>query len=641
MRNLYLSQQLMRDILFIITIFTVNNEAYGDDAEVVLPPITVLAAPVSLNDQINNPQQLDGEEVTGGHERTVSDVLSGLPAITTTRLGGYGQLSGVFLRGAGGQGMMTLDDIPLLVSLPGLQNLDSLPSEAIKTAEIQRGPGASHYSFQALGGAIRLYSQDREETGGELLVEGGTFGTLRETLVGGVAGKLGRVTFTINRADAFDGAHLAVSSTNPEREPYRSTQGILHFSSDISNSLNWQGSMLYRNSWVGADKFGLDPHFRLALFDDPNNFGSSESWLAQNTFNMKISKDWSSHLQLGFTQLANKVNEASPTVLVSGLTNRLYLANWRNEYTLIENEPEKIRWLLNWGGQGRHETVNKREDDLAEDRTMSSGFLETEGQYHDLSGQIGFRFEHYDQFGDHTLFKAATAYQITPGLTLRASGGTGYRIPSYTEKLFHFFGNSNLLPERSASGDLSLEWKPLKDMRINVNGYYNRYDNLITQAYSLVEIPTGFGPISVNSPTTINVANASVKGVEVNTQYAWTGNLDIGFSYTYSDNRNLQTKNQLPLRPAHIARVWGIQKFTELPITLWVEAIARSSTWNDLDNSLPISQSIQLNASIRYNLGKQFEIYLRGENLTNNRASQFYSTDMPGAMVFGGFQIGI
>jgi vitamin B12 transporter len=48
-----------------------------------------------------------------------------------------------------------------------------------------------------------------------------------------------------------------------------------------------------------------------------------------------------------------------------------------------------------------------------------------------------------------------------------------------------------------------------------------------------------------------------------------------------------------------------------------------------------------LNASNRYTINKQFEIYLRGENLTNNRLPQFYSADIPGAMVFGGFQLSI
>ncbi|SJM90103.1 TonB-dependent receptor plug domain-containing protein [Crenothrix polyspora] len=604
-------------------------------AETLLPPVTVWSARRPLETEINNPQQLDEEEIVAGHERAISDVLTGLPGVTTTRIGGYGQLSGIFLRGAGGQGLVTFDDIPLLVAVPGLQNFDSFPTEAFKSAVVQRGPDSSRHSFQALGGTIRLYTQDREETGGKLSVEGGTFGTLRENLVGGWAGKLGRLTFTASRVDAFDGSHYANASENPEREPFRSTLGMMRFSTDITPDVNWQGSLLYRNSWIGTDKFMLDQkNFKLA---DVDSFGRSESWIAQNSLNVRLSKDWSSHLQLGYTQLQNRVNEPTPTPLVYGLSNRMYLANWRNQHTLVNNPDEKTRWQINWGGQGRHESVTRREDGFADERTMASGFLETEARYHDLSGQAGFRFEHYDQFGDHTLLKAAAAYEITSELTLRASGGTGFRIPAYTERLFRFLGNPTLKPERSASGEVGLEWFPLQNMSVTVNGYYNRYDNLITQAYAPIRFPAS--PASFFGPTTVNVADASVAGVEVNTRYTGTNGLDAGFSYTFSDNRDLQTDLQLPLRPSHIARIWGQQRFTQLPITLWAEAIIRSSAWNDPANTQPINQSIQLNASIRYTLNKQFEVYLRGENLTNTRTPQFYSTNMPGAMVFGGFQL--
>ncbi len=604
--------------------FAADQYAFATET---LPPITVTAPRKPLEVQINNPRQLDTEEVSIAHERSIADVLTGLPGINITKTGGYGQLNAMFLRGAGGQGLTTLDDIPLLLSLPGLQNLDALPSEAVKTAEIQRGPGSAGYPFQALGGAIRLYTQDRQETGAKLSVEGGAFGILRETLQGGVAGKHGRMTLTVNRGDAFDGAHLADSATNPEREPFRFTQGIMRFSTNLSNSINWQGSMLYRKSRTGADKLGLDKNFRVAFLDDGQSFGKAETWLAQNSLNVEITPHWDSRLQLGYTQLASTVKAGT---LLSSLNNRMYLVNWRNRHTLVDNEEHKIQWQFNWGGQGRHEQGESQSNRFDQERTMAAGFLETEGRYRDLSGQIGIRVEHFDQYGDQPLFKAAAGWQITPQLTLRASGGTGYRIPSYTELLSLFFGNPQLKPERSASGDLSLEWFPLNGLHIAVNGYYNRYDDLITQAYDPRR-----GPISINVP------DASVAGVELETQYAWTDSLDTGFSYTYSDSLDLQTDRLLPFRPPHTARVWAKQKFTGLPVTLWAETIVRSATWNDSANSIPINQSVQFNASIRYAVTNQLEVYLRGENLTDTRTPQFYSTDMPGIMVFGGFQLGL
>jgi outer membrane cobalamin receptor len=310
------------------------------------------------------------------------------------------------------------------------------------------------------------------------------------------------------------------------------------------------------------------------------------------------------------------------------VTSRLFLADWRNTHTIINDEKQKLQWHVTWGGQGRQEQGASPTSGFSQERTMASGYIDTQAQYGNLSAEAGVRVEHFDQFGDHPLFKTAAAWKITPDLILRASGGTGYRLPSYTELLFLFFGNPYLNPERSASGNLGLEWYPITAMKITLDGYYHRYHDLITPAYDPHR-----GPIS------LNVADASVAGIEFDGQYAWTDSLDTGISYTYADNRDLNMDKNLPLRPQHTARVWGQQKLTHLPITLWAETVIRSATWNDVTNTIPVNGSVQVNASIRYALANNAEIYLRGENLTNNRTPQFYSTDMPGVAVYGGFRL--
>jgi vitamin B12 transporter len=46
-----------------------------------LPEITVTAPRKPLADQINNPQQLDEEDISIAHERTITDVIQGFPGI--------------------------------------------------------------------------------------------------------------------------------------------------------------------------------------------------------------------------------------------------------------------------------------------------------------------------------------------------------------------------------------------------------------------------------------------------------------------------------------------------------------------------------------------------------------------------------
>ena len=80
--------------------------------------------------------------------------------------------------------------------------------------------------------------------------------------------------------------------------------------------------------------------------------------------------------------------------------------------------------------------------------------------------------------------------------------------------------------------------------------------------------------------------------MEFDSRYAWTDSLETGISYTYAESRDLNTNKALPFRPEHTARFWGEQKWQQIPLTLWAEAIVRSSTWNDFENTLPVGSSL-------------------------------------------------
>lgn len=595
-------------------------------AQELLSTMTVTAPRPPLNHWINNPQLLTAEDIGIAHERSITDVVQGFSSISSSKAGAFGQASSLYIRGAGGQGVVTLDGIPLLQSLPGLFSLDTLPAEAIQSATIIKGPDAADLPFQSLGGGVHLSTQDQQTTGGKLSAEGGSFGILRETLQAGVANQLGRVTATLSRTDAFDGMHVADSAQNPERDPLHFTQGIMRFAADLSQRLKWQGTLLYRNAGISIDDYNLDSQRQVVAVDDTHAQAHEETWLAQNRLDAQLTAAWHSQLQLGYTQ--TRTTSAFSSGLTNTVLSRLYLLNWHNQHTLIDN-PQGLHWQVNWGAQGRHEQGESTTSVFAQQRTMVASFLQTQARYGNLSGEAGVRVEQFDQYGDHPLFKSAVAWRITQDLTLRASGGTGYRLPSYNELLFLFFANKDLKPERSASGELAVEWYPSKDANISVKGFYHRYDDLITIAHE-----------SFRGPITLNVPDAAVAGMEIDTRLSWTNTLESGISYTFSDSRDLNTDRALPYRPTHIGRVWGQQKLQAWPITLWAETVVRSSTWNDFANTLPVGASVQLNAAIRYTFSKHVEAYIRGENLTNNQTPQVYSANAAGAAVYVGFTVG-
>lgn len=619
------NHQLARRSCFILLVYCSIVNMQPAIALETLPDITITAPETPLTDHINNPQQLDEEDITVAHERSIVDVIQGLPGVSASKTGGFGQPGLLMMRGAGGQGLVSIDGIPILLTVPGLVNMDTLPPEAINTIEIERGPGAAFRPFQALGGAIRLQTLDREETGGRLTVEGGSFGILRETLHGGMKLDNTRLTATLSRADAFDGINFADHNRNPEREPSHFTHGTFKFTTALTNRLKWQGSMLYRNSGTGIDTFAPSNKGIITITDDANSQAHAETWLGQSALDYNVTNDWNSQLQLGYTQAKTRLNLGPNN---SDVFSRLFLVNWRNQHTLINDDSHHKEWQLIWGAQGRHEQGSSATTKFNGQRTMTAGFVDTRFKIGDFSAEGGVRLESYDQYANHILFKTAAAYRITPKLTARASAGNGFRLPSYTELFFFLFGNPKLKPERSSSGDIGLEWFPINNLRINANGYYQRYHDLITVDYS-----------AAAGPITSNITDASIAGMELSAQYTWNDGLQAGLSYNFSDNRNLINNKALPYRPEHIGRIWGQKRLEQLPISLWSEIIVRNSTWNDAGNTLPVRSSIQLNASVKYNISQQFEIYVRGENLTNNRNGQFYGTSMPGAAVYGGFKL--
>ena len=631
--------QAMRLLVIAFVAIAFSKTAHAIE---ILPEQTVTAPRPSLENQVNNNDQLDAEDLTRLQQRSISDVLQGSPSYTSSRAGGIGQPVVTFMRGTSGQGILTLDDIPMLLTVPGSQVTDTLPSEAIHRAEVQRGSSEAYHPFQALGGAIRLYTHDRETSGGKLSVEGGSFGTLRETLQASLAGSAGRATATLTRTDTFDGSHFANSFNNPERDPFHFTQGIFRFSTGLGDKALWEGSMLYRNSTTGTDKFGLSRSGLLEVQDDANSFGHQETWLAQNKLTAQLAKNWESQLQLGYTQSRTSVKAGSQ---LNAVFSRLYLVNWRNRHVLFDKPEANHHWELYWGGQGRYEEGLSPLINFSQQRTSAAGFAGVEYQYQDFSVEAGVRVENFNRYGIHPLFQAGAGWQIRPDLTLRVSGGMGYRLPAYTELLFLFFGNPALKPERAISGELGLDWFPIKNLKLTGTGFYHHYQDLISIAdnpildFTPPSQNTAYDPHPGSGPISANVASARVAGLDLTGQYNWGNGLDTGFSYTFSDNRDLQTSKLLPFRPRQSLKLWQEWHAPKWPLTVRVETLYRNRTWNDFDNRFPVKDSVQINASVRYRINQHLETYLRGENLTDNRHAFVYSFNTPGAAVYGGFNV--
>ncbi len=612
-----------------------------DVTPIALSPMTVVESPQQLDEisesySSQNSQIYNETKLGIAHEQTIDDVLVGERGIAVTKPGSQGT-GRIYLRGVGGRGLMTLDGMPLLDSLPNAMNLNAVIPDGLSEMEVTRGFATASRPFAALGGAIRMTSRSATDNSADLRVEGGTYGFLKETLRNNFASEHARLAITTNRSEAFDGAYQAqLSNGNSERDPFHSTQVMMKAGVDISNDVSWEGSMLYRHSHNKTDT----PFVRSGIIqqaDDKNAFLSDEGWLAQNTLKAKISEDWITRLQVGYSK--NDLLVSQPVISPS-LKTDFYLARWENDQRLWQDNDNSFHLI--WGAEERYESGSAPIVDrgpppkatgvtVSRQRHQQAGFLDNRFAYGIFSGDVGVRYESYERYNNQALLHLGTAWQWLPALKFTTNAGNGFRIPSYSELLFPMTGDLNLKPERNIGGDLGFEWQALSAVKLNATGFYTRYTDLIALSYN-VKPPCGGVCLS-------NIANAVIAGMESSSEITFNKQWRGGVAYTYTDTQNLLNNRDIPFRPRHISRIWGEWRSADLPLTLWTEGVYQSRSKNDMANTLNINDTFRINIHANYQVTPKLDFYVRGENLTNNTTPGMFSFNQAGATVYGGMSL--
>jgi vitamin B12 transporter len=375
------------------------------------------------------------------------------------------------------------------------------------------------------------------------------------------------------------------------------------------------------------DGLGITPGGRPGLVDDPAAYGRAETWVAQQSARVGIMPGWESGLQLGFHRIR-------PRVRMNGVTvesdSRLLLLRWRNVHGPSGSTVPLDAWRIAWGADARREEGQAEGPGIRFEghRTQAAGFADLEANRGPWSGMAGLRLDRYDAHGTRLTYYLGLGFQASPRLSLRASGGHGYRIPSYVEWNFPFFGNPALRPESSDGGQIGFDWTPVENMRISATGYYQRYDDLIRVSF----VPTtGFF-------FTANVPRARVGGVEGEMAYEFAP-FTVGVNYTLQASEDLDTGRSLARLPRNLGKLFGSWRSGSLPLVFSAEAVYREGYDDDTGGVLRMGDAWWVNAQALYRVASWAEVYVRGENLSNDLTPDDFSYGKPGMAVYGGLRL--
>lgn len=471
------------------------------------------------------------------------------------------------------------------------------------------------------------------EFGADLHLEGGSFGSLKESANADLANADHSLNLTVGRDDLFDGTHWADSRQgNSERDDFHAHQLALHLLDRFSERFKIDSSVYYVNSDSGVDKIGLiRPTPEFASVDDPGRL-KQEIWLTQSTATIDLHSKWRSELQLGYTE--HRVNAVIGDVLpgsapyLIGFDNRLSLARWKNSHRFWLDAQQKRGLQFNWGGEGLYEQGRSLSTHFTGQRGTGGGFANLQGDWDDWRATLAVRADHFDDYGAHAVYHAGLSWQMTPDWQWFVSGGTGYRAPSFNEMLMWPTANSQLKPEQSVGVETGIRWQPSDNTQFSINYFHNRYIDLIKVERSAV--PLGLYLIN-------NIPHAQVQGLETQWSTRWNKQLTSGIDYTWTDAENTDTGKPIPRQPQHIARFWGEWSWQTVPLKLWTQGIYRGASF-DTGGSAAIGDSFNLDLQLSYQVNTPLSLYLRGENLTDNRQPQVIGWGMAGAAVYGGFR---
>ena len=560
-------------------------------------------------------QELEERQV-----RRVADALREVPGITVAQSGAPGQLTSVFTRGLRSEHtQVLLDGIPVNQGLAGLFNFADLNVDNVDRIEVVRGPQSTLYGPRALAGVIQIFT--KRGSGpftGAMSVEGGSFGTARETFYSSGSAKGFDFSVGLSRLDT--------DNDRPNNQ-YRLSNGIANVGWSPNERLRIGSLFTYSLADTGNPNTIFNPK--------PLDNFLTERWLIGPRIDFKPVDWWSHQLILAYDH-ERQVNDPNEDGFV--FATRALFKRFTLDY---QNNLQPTSWLTLTTGAfySRVEAEQERPfvlfgDTLISDETeQTSGFAQVSvTPLTGLNLVAGGRFDHFNQFGDVWTYRFAGSYLIArTDTTLHSSIATGFSPPSSQDKIFG--NNFDLEPERNRGFDVGIEqrfWD--RRVQLGVTYFHNRLSNLI-----------GFN----GQFDTLNLGAARTQGVELEARVRPLANLELVANYTYLDAEKTSSADinqlpgaRLPRRPRHEGYISGTYLwFGKLRTTAEVKFVNAREELNFGGPNFDIEDYTFVNLAAEYEISRHFSIFGRINNLMDEKYAEVFGFPALSRGAFAGVRV--
>ena len=603
-------------------------EEANDDNTIV---ITANRTEQNINDTLAAIEIITREDIERIQPESITDLLTSIAGLDIVHNGGAGQASSLFTRGTNSDHTLVLiDGVRVGSATLGNKSFSTIPVAQIERIEIVKGPRASLWGSDALGGVIQIFT--RRLSTGEYSVEAtvGSDEFLSSSVVFGFGSEKIANTVTLSYEDSK--GYDVATGTETDDDGYDRISAAIRGDYSLSGETQLDWVFQYDS---GSNDF--DNAFGANINDYKNHLWNIrysytvDKWLTQ--FSLKQNKDQILSYGNGTDKGAGSVFETR-----------------RNQVNLLTQY--KISDEISVTGGVDHfvdnvERSNVVSYDFGLGQNVSRPFSETERssdavylssvmKFNKIIGEVSARYDDVEDVDTNKTFNLSAGYKITDNVTVAMSRSKGFKAPSFNDLYYPGFGNDQLVSEESYNREFLIRghWKAHSALLVN---FENKVNKLIAFNFDPV---LGFRPF--------NVDKADLSGYEFVYKYRH-GKLVHKLSATYIDALDVSVDsftgiaaNEQLLRRAK--ELYGYELTADLGDFSFFTQFNYKGKRRDNDFSTFPSTPVYLDSFVQVNLGatykvnEQLNFKFKVSDFTEADGSTVFTYNAPGRQVFITFQ---
>jgi len=525
-RNHYMPV-LKRGGLFLCA-FLLLGPTYASGASLTMQEIVVTGERVPSRYELTPSSISVITSTTIQNSPTLSDALSHSSDVTVPSYGWMGALSGISIRGADtSQSEIMLDGIRLNnVELSGF-DLSTFPLSGISSIEIARGGMSSLYGESAMGGIVNIMPEVfPEKNAVDIKAMAGSF----ESYHIDATAKIKAGNFGVLISPGYE--------SSKGNYPYVDDNGISH----IRQNNDYKGVWILAG--LGFSKDNNRAYFITHLYNSDKGVPGALGMPSPQA------REYDSH-GIYIMKYLHTLDALTVKASLSHVNEDL---KYFDNVYVLESNPSRSNDTNNEAGVTLilhhipYNTLSINVDGLSQ-QAVSSNI----GTHIRNTGSIGLEdiveplewlaivgdtaYQSISDIGDVATYGLGTALKPLSWMAIKMRVSTAFQAPSlddlYWPNAAGAMGNPDLKSETKTGYELGLLLSPLTNTTIEINGFYDRYHDLIQ-----------WSPSTNNIWMPQNVSGAIIKGIELSVNTAPLRLLTISGNMSTLNTVNLSNSNQ-------------------------------------------------------------------------------------------------